>query len=98
MQEDLRSFLRWAAVKLNCPVLAEVEAAHPTVRRFALLTHKMIQNAEFLFVLGMQAELEPLQQGEIAQTDEEDMGVTYSELSVIGTLRKVRRVDATCAA
>lgn len=34
------------------------------------------------------AELEPLRDGEIAQTDEEDMGVTYKELSEFGRLRK----------
>nr|CAB3264187.1 glutamine-dependent NAD(+) synthetase [Phallusia mammillata] len=35
------------------------------------------------------AELEPLNEGEIAQTDEHDMGMTYQELSVFGKLRKV---------
>ncbi|KAJ8249474.1 hypothetical protein GJAV_G00235840 [Gymnothorax javanicus] len=35
------------------------------------------------------AELEPLQNGQVSQTDEADMGMTYSELSVIGRLRKV---------
>lgn len=34
------------------------------------------------------AELEPLNQGQIAQTDEEDMGMTYDELSMYGRLRK----------
>jgi len=38
----------------------------------------------------VQAELEPLREGQIAQTDEDDMGMTYSELSTIGRLRKVR--------
>ncbi|KAF7277740.1 NAD synthetase [Rhynchophorus ferrugineus] len=36
------------------------------------------------------AELEPLVQGKIAQTDEQDMGMTYSELSQFGRLRKVQ--------
>ncbi|EDV26390.1 uncharacterized protein TRIADDRAFT_54321 [Trichoplax adhaerens] len=35
------------------------------------------------------AELEPLSEGEISQTDEEDMGMTYEELSFYGRLRKV---------
>ncbi|KAM9832448.1 glutamine-dependent NAD(+) synthetase [Neosynchiropus ocellatus] len=35
------------------------------------------------------AELEPLKDGQVAQTDEADMGMTYSELSVIGRLRKI---------
>ncbi|KAK7107921.1 glutamine-dependent NAD(+) synthetase-like [Littorina saxatilis] len=34
------------------------------------------------------AELEPLSDGELAQTDEQDMGMTYEELSVYGKLRK----------
>lgn len=35
------------------------------------------------------AELEPLDQGQLAQTDEEDMGMTYAELSEYGRLRKM---------
>lgn len=35
------------------------------------------------------AELEPLVQGKIAQTDEQDMGMTYNELNQFGLLRKV---------
>lgn len=34
------------------------------------------------------AELEPLADGQLAQTDEEDMGMTYDELSHFGKLRK----------
>lgn len=34
------------------------------------------------------AELEPLKDGQIAQTDEQDMGMTYDELSQFGKLRK----------
>lgn len=34
------------------------------------------------------AELEPLRNGLVAQTDEEDMGMTYDELSQFGKLRK----------
>lgn len=34
------------------------------------------------------AELEPLQNGQLAQTDEQDMGMTYLELSEFGRLRK----------
>lgn len=32
------------------------------------------------------AELEPLKHGQLAQTDEEDMGMTYAELSQFGRL------------
>ena len=34
------------------------------------------------------AELEPLVEGKLAQTDEEDMGMSYDELSQYGRLRK----------
>ncbi|XP_071329020.1 glutamine-dependent NAD(+) synthetase-like isoform X2 [Trachinotus anak] len=37
------------------------------------------------------AELEPLTDGQVLQTDEADMGMTYSELSVIGRLRKISK-------
>jgi NAD+ synthase (glutamine-hydrolysing) len=37
------------------------------------------------------AELTPLVNGEIAQNDEEEMGMTYSELSDYGKLRKISR-------
>ncbi|XP_054426729.1 glutamine-dependent NAD(+) synthetase [Pteronotus mesoamericanus] len=37
------------------------------------------------------AELEPLANGQVSQTDEEDMGMTYAELSVFGRLRKMAK-------
>lgn len=37
------------------------------------------------------AELKPLVAGAIAQTDEDDMGMTYEELGVLGRLRKIHR-------
>ncbi|XP_074853541.1 glutamine-dependent NAD(+) synthetase isoform X2 [Carettochelys insculpta] len=37
------------------------------------------------------AELEPLVDGQVSQTDEEDMGVTYTELSIYGKLRKIAK-------
>uniref|UniRef100_G3TWX8 Glutamine-dependent NAD(+) synthetase n=1 Tax=Loxodonta africana TaxID=9785 RepID=G3TWX8_LOXAF len=38
------------------------------------------------------AELEPLADGQVSQTDEEDMGMTYAELSVYGRLRKIAKM------
>lgn len=61
---DLKSFLRFAMVKFNLPILDDILEQPPT------------------------AELEPLQDGQVAQTDEEDMGMTYDELSLYGKLRK----------
>uniref|UniRef100_A0A4W3JFF1 Glutamine-dependent NAD(+) synthetase n=1 Tax=Callorhinchus milii TaxID=7868 RepID=A0A4W3JFF1_CALMI len=37
------------------------------------------------------AELEPLANGQVSQTDEADMGMTYAELSVYGKLRKIAK-------
>ena len=37
------------------------------------------------------AELEPLRPGQAAQTDEQDMGMSYAELGVYGRLRKLSR-------
>ncbi|ELW71942.1 glutamine-dependent NAD(+) synthetase isoform X2 [Tupaia chinensis] len=37
------------------------------------------------------AELEPLTDGQVSQTDEDDMGMTYAELSVFGRLRKIAK-------
>uniref|UniRef100_A0A8D0HBE5 Glutamine-dependent NAD(+) synthetase n=1 Tax=Sphenodon punctatus TaxID=8508 RepID=A0A8D0HBE5_SPHPU len=37
------------------------------------------------------AELEPLTHGQVSQTDEADMGMTYAELSVFGKLRKIAK-------
>ncbi|KAM8939710.1 glutamine-dependent NAD(+) synthetase [Pelodytes ibericus] len=38
------------------------------------------------------AELEPLTDGKVSQNDEDDMGMTYAELSVYGKLRKVAKM------
>ena len=46
-----------------------------------------------IYLHTYQAELRPIKEGEendYTQTDEEDMGMSYSELGVFGTLRKVR--------
>uniref|UniRef100_A0A8B9S2A7 Glutamine-dependent NAD(+) synthetase n=1 Tax=Apteryx owenii TaxID=8824 RepID=A0A8B9S2A7_APTOW len=37
------------------------------------------------------AELEPLVDGQLSQTDEADMGMTYAELSIYGKLRKIAK-------
>jgi NAD+ synthase (glutamine-hydrolysing) len=34
------------------------------------------------------AELRPLQDGQVVQTDEDEIGLTYDELSVIGKIRR----------
>lgn len=61
---DLKSFLNFARVKFEIPIIADIIDQPPT------------------------AELEPLEDGLVAQTDEQDMGMTYDELSQFGKLRK----------
>ncbi|XP_074651394.1 glutamine-dependent NAD(+) synthetase-like isoform X2 [Tubulanus polymorphus] len=46
------------------------------------------KSLERIFAATPSAELEPLVQGQVAQTDEDDMGMTYEELSTYGRLRK----------
>ncbi|XP_031799256.1 glutamine-dependent NAD(+) synthetase isoform X4 [Sarcophilus harrisii] len=53
------------------------------IERFRLLSLRSIVSAPAT------AELEPLAEGQVVQTDEEDMGMTYKELSVFGRLRKM---------
>ncbi|WJX54108.1 NAD(+) synthase (glutamine-hydrolyzing) [Trifolium repens] len=65
-KQDIREFLRWAAIHLGYSSLADIEAAPPT------------------------AELEPIR-SDYVQTDEDDMGMTYEELSAYGRLRKIFR-------
>ncbi|XP_057408944.1 glutamine-dependent NAD(+) synthetase isoform X2 [Balaenoptera acutorostrata] len=45
-----------------------------------------------ILVAPATAELEPLAHGRVSQTDEEDMGVTYAELSVYWRLRKIAKM------
>lgn len=57
----------------------------------------MLKNRFDLPVLGdildapATAELMPLADGELVQTDEADMGMTYAELSTMGRARKIDR-------
>lgn len=61
---DLKSFLNFAKVKFDIPIITDIIDQPPT------------------------AELEPLEDGQVTQTDEQDMGMTYDELSQFGRLRK----------
>ena len=53
------------------------------------ISHYKIDALKEIFDAPPTAELEPLREGEIAQTDEVDMGMTYDELSTYGRLRKM---------
>lgn len=38
------------------------------------------------------AELTPLKEGKVAQSDEQDMGITYDDLKLLGSIRKVDKL------
>ncbi|XP_077999861.1 glutamine-dependent NAD(+) synthetase-like [Glandiceps talaboti] len=63
------------------------------LRRFVLYAKEKfnLPSLERIMDAPPTAELEPLADGQIAQTDEVDMGMTYKELSVYGRLRKMSK-------
>ncbi|XP_039982163.1 glutamine-dependent NAD(+) synthetase [Xiphias gladius] len=63
------------------------------LKSFLLYCVEQFQLTALRGILAAQptAELEPLTDGQVSQTDEADMGMTYSELSVIGRLRKISK-------
>ncbi|XP_059088521.1 glutamine-dependent NAD(+) synthetase-like [Tigriopus californicus] len=60
------------------------------LKRFLALARTTLNLPALDSILSAQptAELEPLHEGQIAQTDEQDMGMSYEELSIYGRLRK----------
>lgn len=60
---------------------------------FWSIKNRNLQTIESVVTATPTAELRPLDQktGNFVQTDEEDMGMSYAELSTFGTLRKVNR-------
>ncbi|ESO04999.1 hypothetical protein HELRODRAFT_191543 [Helobdella robusta] len=50
-----------------------------------------LQSLKDIYMAPPTAELEPLIEGKVAQLDEDDMGMTYDELSLYGRLRSVYR-------
>ncbi|OWK17331.1 NADSYN1 [Cervus elaphus hippelaphus] len=63
------------------------------LRAFVQLCMERFQLSALQSILAAPAtaELEPLAHGRVSQTDEEDMGMTYAELSIFGRLRKVAK-------
>jgi NAD+ synthase (glutamine-hydrolysing) len=82
-KEDLRRMLQWAAKRYGWPVLDEIAAAPPT----AELRPMVAPNNDEERSSGAQA----IADSEHSQLDEDEMGMTYYELGVFGTLRKVSR-------
>jgi NAD+ synthase (glutamine-hydrolysing) len=63
---------------------------HPSLRRWAY-TNLGYTALKEIDAAAPTAELEPLVDGQVTQTDEQDMGMTYDELSTFGRLRKMAR-------
>jgi len=63
------------------------------LKKFVFYCVEKYNFTSLIGILGAQptAELEPLKDGQIQQTDEEDMGLTYEELSIFGRLRKMQK-------
>nr|XP_033784650.1 glutamine-dependent NAD(+) synthetase isoform X2 [Geotrypetes seraphini] len=64
------------------------------LRRFVQYSLEKFQLTALRSILSAPptAELEPLEDGQVSQTDEADMGMTYEELSVYGRLRKISKM------
>ncbi|KAL7566189.1 hypothetical protein ACA910_011263 [Epithemia clementina (nom. ined.)] len=77
---DLKKMLVWAAQRYQWEVLAEIAGAPPTAELRPI--------AEVIACGGVTANSAA---GEHSQLDEEDMGMTYAELGMYGTLRKLAR-------
>jgi len=63
------------------------------LKKFVFYCVEKFNFTSLIGILGAQptAELEPLKDGQIQQTDEDDMGLTYDELSIFGRLRKIHK-------
>ena len=61
------------------------------LKKFVFYCVEKFNFTSLIGIIGAQptAELEPLKDGQVQQTDEEDMGLTYDELSLFGRLRKI---------
>lgn len=79
---DLKRMLQWASVEYEMPVLQEIAGAPPTAE---LRPQQQQQQQEG----GIEGE--PEEMAEHSQLDEEEMGMTYDELSWFGKLRKLSR-------
>jgi len=91
-KSDISSLLLWAAATLKCPTLQDIVEAPPTAELRPLSragaggvssdssSDRVAPNEEEGSAGGGS--------GAVVQTDEEDMGMSYSELRLFGLLRK----------
>lgn len=85
-KEDLRRMLHWAATQYNWPVLDEIAAAPPTAELRPIVRSSASDGSGS----GIGSGSGPAE-SEHSQLDEDEMGMTYAELGLFGTLRKVSR-------
>ena len=76
---DLRKLLTWASGKYPYPCLRDVVSAVPTAELRPMGKDKKESGTL-------------LQASDHTQTDEDEMGMTYDELSVFGRLRKIDKL------
>jgi NAD+ synthase (glutamine-hydrolysing) len=75
-KHDLKRMLLWASKEFKYSILDEIVGAPPTAELRPISHHDVGSNDE---------------DKEHSQTDEDDMGMTYAELSYFGRLRKLSR-------
>lgn len=89
---DLKRFIAWAQKEFDMPILEGYVGASsdisPRPPRYQLKSELTILS--FLDATPT-AELIPLGENKQPQSDEEEMGMSYNELSVYGRLRKVEK-------
>jgi NAD+ synthase (glutamine-hydrolysing) len=85
-KEDLRRMLLWASTRYDWPVLAEIASAPPTAELRPIVAAAGPSSDRNVGGDGSA-------QGatEHSQLDEDEMGMSYRELGLFGTLRKVSR-------
>ncbi len=83
---DLKRFLVYARTQYAAVVFFGGVSCGLT--GFALAKRFGLTALDAVLAAPPTAELEPLQEGRTVQTDEEDMGLTYAELTDLGRLRK----------
>jgi NAD+ synthase (glutamine-hydrolysing) len=89
-KEDLRRMLLWASGRYGWPVLAEIASAPPTAELRPIVTTAPSPSDGGGADERDGPKSEPAA-AEHSQLDEEEMGMSYYELGLFGTLRKVSR-------
>jgi NAD+ synthase (glutamine-hydrolysing) len=78
----LKKFLKWAQTEFDLPILEEFLSATPTAELRPITETYVCQ---LLLLYGLVVLTLLIHK---VQSDEEDMGMTYAELSIFGKMRK----------